>query len=397
MTVVTRPLFAEGQILAAADLAALAAYPRGRDERHNRFVHRWGVVHGLTLEVEDAETSAGTPYKKVFLEPGMAIDAEGREILVTERVSLDKARFALAIGSGAKKDVAYPVFVSSQFRSAQPSGLAPVGACATGNGGSSGGGAMEEGFEYSFGQPGDEDSEVQPGPLSAEATADDAGSPMPVLVGYVTWSEAAKDFADRDAKLAVRKRRFVGLNAGTIAGDGNQILVHPKAALAAGDAVVQVAQDDALGAKFCFGTYKSADEIECLLSVDSAGNVIAKGTLTGTQSGNSVQVQSGLASHGMVLPLPPGVTQTQVATDGGPPVHIQVTPEIDRAASPDPAGDFAALVQECRVDRDRRVHCRICWVSLPMGSGGAAFGDEVHSVPGMVRYTVLVSTSEGNS
>jgi hypothetical protein len=100
----------------------------------------------------------------------------------------------------------------------------------------------------------------------------------------------------------------------------------------------------------------------------------------------------------MILPLPPGVTEAQVA-DGSATVHVQVAPEVDPAHSVDPDVDSAALVQECRVDEDRRVHCRVCWVTLPVGPAGFGqpVGQGLVSGPGMVRYTVFVATTEGEA
>ena len=88
-SMISRPAFFEGQLLAAADLSHIVDYARAKSERHNRFLHRWGVANGLQLTTEDAENAAGNAYKRVFLGPGAAIDGNGREILVTERQELD--------------------------------------------------------------------------------------------------------------------------------------------------------------------------------------------------------------------------------------------------------------------------------------------------------------------
>lgn len=389
MSTVTRPQFAEGQVLAAADLLQLASYPRGREERHNRILHRWGIATGLTLETEDAETSTGVLYKKVFLTPGLAIDGEGREVLVTERVALSAERLKQELGSALNDEGSYPVFIASQYRIASRA-AALSDPCGSGGGAA---GAVEEGFEISFGLPGDETFEQVPAALASEPVADTGSLPWAILVGFVKWSKAAQSFADVDAAMGKQHRRHVGINAASMAGDGTQLVLHPRVALQSGDAVVRVRQDDDDGPTLVFGTYKSASVIEPLLEVSAKGDLVVKGSLTGKRTGNSVQLQSGLASDGVILPLPAGVTEGQVQADDGPAVHIQVTPVIDPAAAPDPAADYGAQVVECRVDEERRVHCLIAWTLL-LGVANPPATPALEIRPGAVRYTVSVTTTE---
>ncbi|HFA59723.1 MAG TPA: hypothetical protein ENJ83_03430 [Rhodospirillales bacterium] len=389
-TPVTRPLFGEGQILQAAQLESLAAIPRGRSERHNHLLHRWGIVTGLTLSTEETEDSFGNIYSRVFLEPGLAVDGYGREILVTERSELSASRFRLSIGNTIEAGTPYPVFVVSQYR--------PVASSTGSLDPCSGGGAdrsVEEGFELRFGRPGDETQEQVAPPLSSAPSEAEGSSDWMVLVGFVTWSNDAQNFAGIDAGLAGRHRPFVGINAAAVAGDDTLVQLQPKGALLPGDTVLQVRQTDG-GPELCFGTFKGTGRpIEALLKVNAKGDVTAKGALTGRRTGNSIQVESGIASHGVILPLPQGVTEQQVI-DGEATVHVQVSPLTEPAHSPDPSGDFAALVQECRVDAERRVHCRIAWASLPLSAGaGGTIGDVLVSGAGAVRYLVAVATSEG--
>ncbi len=387
---VTRPLFAEGQILRAAQLDSLATIPRGRAERHNRLVHRWGIVTGLTLATEKTEDSLGNLYSRVFLEPGLAIDGHGREILVTEHRELSASRFRLTIGNTVEADTPYPVFVVSQYRplTASAGSLDP---CVAEMAGSS----VEEGFELRFGRPGDETQEQTAPALSASPSKAEGSSDWLVLVGFVIWSNDAQNFAGIDADTAKRHRPFAGMNAAAVAGDDAIVQLQPKGALLPGDTVLQVSQTDA-GPELCFGTFKGAGRaIEALLKVNANGDVTAKGALTGKRTGNSVQAESGIASHGMILPLPQGVTEQQVI-DGEATVNVQVSPLVDPAHSPNQSADFAALVQECRVDAERRVHCRIAWVSLPLGAAaGGDVGTVVVSGPGAVSYLIAVAISEG--
>ncbi|QBX35179.1 hypothetical protein E4191_11090 [Paracoccus liaowanqingii] len=385
---VTRPIFAEGQILQAAQLDQLAAIPRGRAERHNRLVHRPGIVNGLMLSPEPAEDSFGNAFSRVFLDPGLAIDGYGREILLTERTELSASRFRQSIGNTIAEETPYPVFVVSQYRAVTGAGGA-TDACGPG----SAGGGVEEGFELRFGQPGDETQDQVAPAVSGKPSEEEGSSDWMVLVGFVTWSAAAQSFADVDAETAQRHRPSAGVNAATVAGDDAIVQLQPKGALLPGDTVLQVSQT-ANGPELCFGTFKGAGRpVDPLLKVNAAGDVTAKGALTGKRTGNSVQVESGIASDGTILPLPQGVTAQQVL-EGKATVHVTVSPMIDPAYAPDPTRDFAALVQECRVDADRRVHCRIAWTSLPLGGG---VGGMLTSGPGAVSYLVAVATSEGGT
>jgi hypothetical protein len=60
-----------GQILTVDDFTTEQSYFLERLRRHNRHLHGWGVVSGLTVSVQDAT---------IFVEPGVAIDCAGNEI-----------------------------------------------------------------------------------------------------------------------------------------------------------------------------------------------------------------------------------------------------------------------------------------------------------------------------
>src|SRR5437899_3175279 len=79
-----RARFRERQILAAGDLTTEQVFETAQRRRHNLGPHGWGVVTGLALT-----TDAGGRG----VEPGMAIDGYGRELLVPARVPLPAAAF----------------------------------------------------------------------------------------------------------------------------------------------------------------------------------------------------------------------------------------------------------------------------------------------------------------
>ncbi len=65
-----------GMVLSAADFTAEQEYFLRKQRRHNRYLHGWGVVFGMSVSVVDGE---------VLVEPGMAIDCAGNEIFLEIR------------------------------------------------------------------------------------------------------------------------------------------------------------------------------------------------------------------------------------------------------------------------------------------------------------------------
>jgi hypothetical protein len=81
-----RPKYYAGQLLSLADLTAEQDYLIAKRRLHNRYLHGWGVVSGLGV------ATAGP--SEVRIEPGLALDAVGNEILVCEQVRLTIPRTA---------------------------------------------------------------------------------------------------------------------------------------------------------------------------------------------------------------------------------------------------------------------------------------------------------------
>jgi hypothetical protein len=79
-----RPKYSTGQLLTAEVLEAEQSYFLGRRRSDNRRLHGWGVVCGLGV----TPTGSGG----VVIEPGLAIDGLGREIVVPERREMPDPR-----------------------------------------------------------------------------------------------------------------------------------------------------------------------------------------------------------------------------------------------------------------------------------------------------------------
>jgi hypothetical protein len=73
-TVLERVNYFQGQILSVSDLKAEQEYFLARLRHHNRHLHGWGVVRGLTVRILN--------HSEIVVEPGVAIDCAGNELHV---------------------------------------------------------------------------------------------------------------------------------------------------------------------------------------------------------------------------------------------------------------------------------------------------------------------------
>jgi hypothetical protein len=71
-----------GMLLGVADLEAEQAYHRGKMWLHNMWLHGIGTVWGLRVELREASN-------EVVVHPGLAIDAHGRELFVSQPLCVD--------------------------------------------------------------------------------------------------------------------------------------------------------------------------------------------------------------------------------------------------------------------------------------------------------------------
>jgi len=78
-----RPRYFQGQLLAEADFSTEQAYMLDKLRSHNRLLHGSGTVCGLAVEPTEP------PSEGVVVQPGVAIDCCGREIVVTEPIEVD--------------------------------------------------------------------------------------------------------------------------------------------------------------------------------------------------------------------------------------------------------------------------------------------------------------------
>lgn len=91
MADIARVQYAERQFLRAADFRLEQEYHRDGGRRHLLGAHTWGIVVGL--ELLEVPVPNGTDEVEVVLQPGLAVDGYGRELVAFEPLRLDRAAF----------------------------------------------------------------------------------------------------------------------------------------------------------------------------------------------------------------------------------------------------------------------------------------------------------------
>ena len=205
---IERPVYFEGQILGAGDLGAAVGYGRGQMARHASLLHTWGIASGLELTAEDKERNS-TKYKDITASAGMAIDGTGREIVVPAAEHLDPELFLdLNI---AVADAWHPVFLVG--RDEDPA----VEAFAEASCGSTQARRKIEGYEITFGRPGDElDLDKQ----TAAGLTDAPDGGWKVLLGFVKWNSTIERFSDLADSSGGIGRRYAGALADEVVARG---------------------------------------------------------------------------------------------------------------------------------------------------------------------------------
>jgi hypothetical protein len=84
----TRPHFFAGKLLTAEDLTQEQTYFLDKSKRHNRSLHGFGIVFGLSVT-----TDAGN----VNIRAGMALDCDGNEIVICSDQALPISGFDSAV------------------------------------------------------------------------------------------------------------------------------------------------------------------------------------------------------------------------------------------------------------------------------------------------------------
>jgi len=362
-----RPVFFEGQILAAADLTGAVDYGRAGVARHERYLHDWGIAEGLEMT---AKTNATGKYVDVTLGAGVAIDGAGREIVVPQAVPLDTDAFFAANGASPQVKANYPILLHG-IDTVAPAPPLAAGACGAGSQST----RTQEGFDLTYGALGAElhvgeqpVPDVSAGPVRAD------GLPWEVLVGFVQCDSTGKNFTTA-FQTGVR---YAGVKADTVAARNGTLELRSRPAVTPGQPVLTIGGDPPV---LKFGLYQGGGNVDARLTVTAKGEVTASGTVQGTLNLGQVRVQSGTAAHGLIIPLPEGVTQEQVDS-GAVILHLHLTPRTPLFA----AGIWYVPVS-CSVDARRQLTCQVMRVTGATPSGNPQ--------PGVADYLMVATVASG--
>lgn len=357
---VERPIYSEGQVLGAADLNAGVEHARGRAARHERYLHTWGIAWGLELTPKEKSTEVGgqtVKYVEVTLAPGVAIDGRGREIVVAEKKRLSEDDFDQLNVTVQDADALYPVYLRGLEQTAQASPFA-AGDCSSAQPT-----RTVEGYEVDFGTPdlgldldAQGQSEVSDGP--GGGGEEDAWL---VLLGFVKWDKTNKKFTAVEATSTGLGPRYAGVLADVVAARNGKLLLRTRAANRSDKPALVIDEEE--GGSLKFGLLNASGVVTPVLTVSASGDVTAAGKIQGAFDPGSVYVQTGVASDGMLVPLPPGVKADQVGP-GKAALHVQVTPRLSGQTPPDNVNTWGIFPLECSVDADRRVRCLVRWIRL---------------------------------
>lgn len=372
---ILRPVFSENQILAAADVNGIVNHARTARSRHNQHLHDWGIAHGLELVAEDRTDTSGA-YKEVSLAPGVAIDGHGREIVLTETHRLSEDLFDQLNVAESVTDPAdppqYPVFLLARDQQQQRSAMAPsacLGSEPT---------RTVEGFEITFGRPGDAAELETQSAVAPGENLDASGVTWKVLLGFVQWDGARfSGVADQADGIG---RRYAGVRAADVSAQNDSLTLRSARRTVSDKAAVVI--DNQNGGELRFGLQDSSGQVIPVFTVNAKGDVTAEGKILGAIAGG-VQVESGVITDGALVPLPAGITQAQI-DEGEATIQVHLSPRFQQPASlPDPGLNQVWLMQplECYA-QERRVVCRVRWQSSGAGPGPLI-------LPGVCDYQVF--------
>src|SRR5262249_13775504 len=239
--------------------------------RHNRYLHLWGIATGLDLEGKDKETASRTKYQAITVSAGIAIDGTGREIVVPESEPLSEDLFDQLNIAIADPDAWYPVFLVGRDEPAPQQPFA-LGSCDT-----SQPKRKLEGFEVTFGRPGDElDLDAQDAPDISDGPG---SATWRVLLGFVQWIAAIKRFKAVGNESGGIGRRYAGVQADVVAARGGQLTLRTRAGSEAGKPAVVVTETD--GGLLQFGLLTDQGAVTEVFSVNGKGDVKARGKISG--------------------------------------------------------------------------------------------------------------------
>jgi hypothetical protein len=379
-----RPRFRDGQPLAAADLELVVSEGRDGDARHDRALHTPGIALGLELATQDLPMSSGTQTiktKQITVTAGVAVDGNGVRMVLGADTPLAPTQFEDDVGGRGELDPAppvpgatypYPVLLTADDHD----GPSPA-FTAQGCGAATGPTRVVEDVRIRIGRRGEHTT------LAAQRTLGPgdslADAPLfRLLLGFVRYHPGLQRFVSVEQELDQVRPRRAGVRAAEVVSAGDRLLLRVGEPPAPGQPALLL---DSTGGQLSFGPSNLDGGVDPVLTATTAGAVTVNGTLKIDRLAGTLQVQSGVATDGMPLPLPPGVTAADVQARKWA-LHIQVTPRFPAPSPPTP--DVAYLVTRCDVDAARVAHCELR--SLTSGSANLS-----PVVPAACNYLVAAA------
>jgi hypothetical protein len=382
-----RPRFRDGQPLAAADLELLEEHARNHDARHDRALHTPGIALGLnvTEEVLPMNFNGQTiNTRQLTVRAGIADDGNGVQVVLAADRLLQPTQFLDDIGRGDIDQQLsipgvthlYPLLLVADDRD----GPAPAFS-QDGCGPAGGPTRVVEDVQLRIGRRGEEIGLAAQRTLGPGDDLSDAG-PFRLLLGFVRFHPGLGRYVDLEQELNGIRPRRAGVRAAEVVTAGERLLLRLGDPPAPGQP--SLALEAANGGQLRFGRSTADGGIDPVIEVTLAGVVTFHGIFKPERIVGMSRVQSGVATDGMPLPLPPGVTP-KAMQDGEWEVHVQVTPRFP-AVAPPPAPPSAFLVARCDVDANRVVHCEF-W-RLESGSS------VLTAAPGSCNFLVIAAVVE---
>lgn len=285
---IARVHYFEGQFLRTQDFVDEQAYHVAMHRRHNIAHHTWGIVNGLELVVEDGN---------FFVQPGMAVDGYGRELILPQKTALSSSAFVDKQSNELDVWLTYGLKSSDEAKA----GFAGCGSGKNGNKTSESFYRWQETVQLRVEKPNPdflarrepEEVAIADRTFSPVRTAPDSPEiSWPVFLGQIV-----SDSTNQKQPLAVKfdDRPYVGL-------------VGEEIAAPSGRARVQIGSDPQAGGRRRFAvltrdvtmTEKPRLEIDVDGEVTIPGNATVQGNLV--VAGGAVEFQAGVARDPMAPP-----------------------------------------------------------------------------------------------
>jgi hypothetical protein len=371
---ITRPSFSEGQILAAADLQGTVDHAVGQLARHERYLHLWGIADGLGFTTQQKTATTGQSYAEITVAAGVAIDGTGREVVLGADTLLSETDFdASNVAVGTNPTDWFPVLLVGRDASSAASSVSGAGCGLTQSA------SISEVSIFQFGRPGQAATlDTQ----TASAVSDGPGNGVwQILLGYVQWDSTIGKFTAISASDQGVGVRYAGVQADEVVARGGTLTLRSQPRNVAGAPAVLM--DPTSGGSLKFGIQNASGVVVPVFTVNAKGDVTAQGKISGGVTPGSVQVQSGTAMDGVVLPLPTGVTDAMVPA-GSSALHVMLSPRLGGDPPSKPADTWASFTLDCHVDDSRRLSCMVRWYDLTAPANSV-------DLPGLCDYLVVVA------